>query len=89
MVKHLDRKKINSGVPQGSVLGPPLFLIYINDQPDGIISMCKIFAGDTSLFSRVLDVNKSVTEVDTDLEKISLWVYINRKFSLILIPKNK
>ena len=33
--------------------------------------MCKIFADDTSLFSKVLDINKSVTELNTDLEKIS------------------
>ena len=35
--------------------------------------MCKIFADDTSLFSKVLDINKSVTELNTDLEKISQW----------------
>ena len=56
-------RKIHSGVPQGSVLGPLLFLIYINDLPDGIISVCKIFADDTSLFSKVLDINKFVTKL--------------------------
>ena len=65
-------KRIYSGVPQGSVLGPLLFLIYINDLPDG---MCKIFANDTSLFSKVLDVNKSAIEVNADLEKINQWAY--------------
>ena len=38
-------------------------------------SMCKIFADDTSLFSKVLDINKSVTEINSDLENINQWVY--------------
>ena len=42
---------IKSGVPQGSVLGPLMFLIYINHLPDNIQSTCKIFADATSLFS--------------------------------------
>ena len=44
-------KNILAGVPQGSLFGPLLFLIYINDLPNGIESICKIFADDTSLFS--------------------------------------
>ena len=44
---------VKSGVPQGSVLGPLLIVIYINDLPDNLESNCKIFADDISLFYKV------------------------------------
>ena len=42
---------VNAGVPQGSILGPLLLLIYINDLADDLSSNAKSFADDTSLFS--------------------------------------
>ena len=66
-------KNVLAGVPQRSVLGPLLFLIYINDLPDGLISICKIFADDTSLFSKVIDKKKSEIEPNKDLKLISQW----------------
>ena len=59
----------------GSVLGPLLFLIFINDLPDGITSLCKIFADDTSLFSKVYDIDISAKELNSDLENISKWAF--------------
>ena len=68
-------RKIMSGVPQEPVLGPLLFLLYINYLPDGINLLCKIFADDTSLFSKVCDIHKSASKRNDDLEKISYWAY--------------
>ena len=68
-------QSIYAGVPQGSVLGSLLFLIYINGLPVGLTSMCKIFADDTSLFSEVNDKSNSNTQLNTDLAKISKWVF--------------
>ena len=42
---------VTSGVPQGSILGPILLIIYINALPDCVSSTCKIFADDTKLYN--------------------------------------
>ena len=66
---------ITSGVPQGSILGPRLVLIYINDLPDGLSPNFKLYADDTSLFPVFHDVTVSSSELNSDLAKIREWAF--------------
>ena len=66
---------ITTGVPQGSVLDPLFFLIYINDLVCNINSEAKLFADDTSLFTVVYDVDIAANKLNRDLEIISIWAY--------------
>ena len=73
--QNLSWTNAQAGIMQGSILGPLLFLIYINDLADDLSSNVKLFTNDTSFFSVVHDVNASATELNDDLKKIIIWAF--------------
>ena len=69
-------RPVLAGVPQGSVLGLLLFLVYyINDLPNELKSSAKLFADDTSLSTIVKDKNESANFLNNDLLLISKWAH--------------
>ncbi len=64
--------KVTSGVPQGSVLGPVMFGIYVNDLVEGIDSHINLFADDAKLMREVKSVHDCI-KLQEDLDKISEW----------------
>ena len=65
-------KSVLSGVPQGSVLGPILFLVYINDLEEGVTGKILKFADDTKLFRKVKEIGDKQNLQD-DIDKLVKW----------------
>lgn len=65
--------KVSSGVPQGSVLGPLLFLLFINDMPDSIhFSNLRLFADDSLLYKQIVSDSDS-SQLQEDLDNLATW----------------
>lgn len=70
---------VNAGVPQGSVIGPTLFLLYINDLPDNIVSKLVMYADDTTLFNSLdkprdqLQKQQMRETLNRDLQTVHEW----------------
>ena len=88
-----DRAKVTSGVPQGSVLGPTLFIYYINDLPSVTESKSKIFADDTKGFNPIRDEEDHIKQqncIDSFVEWSVKWLlgFNTDKCNMMHLGKN-
>ena len=99
----LDRKSsqeylVNAGAPQGSILGPTFFLLYINDLPDDIICNIAMYAVDTTLYSKcdqtsdlwqqlelVFELKFNLQDTGLEQEVSALLISILEKLSLFCL----
>ena len=91
--EYSDWVHVTSGVPQGSVLGPILFLIYINDLDSNLISKIGKFADDTKMCKGIRSA-EDVVKLQEDIDKLSKWSldwqmqFNTDKCSVIHVGKN-
>ena len=74
-----DKYKVKSGVPQGSVLGPTIFLLYINDIKHlNLKSQINLFADDTMIYSSNKNSTDLITQIQEDLDTVTNWCTYNK-----------
>ena len=72
--KYSEWKQVISGIPQGSVLGPTLFVIFINDMPDVVECMIQLFADDAKNFTNVnIRDDGGNNKLQSDINNLSEW----------------
>ena len=65
--------KVISGIPQGSILGPLLFLLFISDISDGLLNVCRLFADDVKIYRPIVHPEVDFGLLHKDLDNLNLW----------------
>ena len=73
-----DFKTYNTGIPQGSILGPLLFIIFVNCLPDVVTCKTVMYADDTSLMCKAKDVNELKVKLESNLKAVANWFKANK-----------
>ena len=73
---------VSCSVPQGSILGPLLFLIYVNDMPQAVKSNLFLYVDDSCLMYQHRDVNEIEKQLNKDFENVCDWWFVDNKLSI-------